>query len=325
LSGFEVEAFELVIGAAAFDSGPFDDGGGGGAAGVTQIGLLIHFFGAGAVAAVGKELVVGESCALNAVDDINQAELDSVGHGDVVIEIPGALAGAGLLGELVEFGVFAVVGGPDGDVVPPSDAALGGLPEEFGVGVFGEFVQTNVAAVNGHGLRMGGEGDDAGTVVEFDGAHFDFLGEAGGAAFGVKAFDFNVLFSVRDDAAGEVKELGEFIDLLHVFQSAGPVFGGEKVIAFLKAKAFAHVFEAVGVGPADADGFFGERVGLLLFSVDGVLALDPVKLVRHEMAGEFGVGVDGGGGENSAHDLRSKIYDLRHSCDDELGTRIPPW
>src|SRR5256885_3691258 len=39
---------------------------------------------------------------------------------------------------------------------------------------------------------------------------------------------------------------------------AGPIFGDEEVIAFLVAKAFADVFEAVAVGPADADGFFGE-------------------------------------------------------------------
>src|ERR1051326_8120231 len=58
--------------------------------------------------------------------------------------------GAGLLGELVEEGVLAVVGGPDGKVAGPGDAGLGGLPEELGVWMLGEFVEANVAAVNGH-------------------------------------------------------------------------------------------------------------------------------------------------------------------------------
>jgi len=65
------------------------------------------------------------------------------------------------LGELVEEGVVAFVGGPDGHVVAPGDAALSGLPEEFSVGMFGEFVEADVAAVNGHGLRVSREGDDA--------------------------------------------------------------------------------------------------------------------------------------------------------------------
>jgi len=59
-----------------------------------------------------------------------------------------------LLGELVEEGVVAFVGGPDGEVVGPSDAALRSLPEEFGVGMFCEFVEADITAVNGHGLRM---------------------------------------------------------------------------------------------------------------------------------------------------------------------------
>jgi len=44
--------------------------------------------------------------------------------------------------------------GPDCEVVGPGDAALSGLPEEFGVWVFGEFVEADVAAVYSHGLRM---------------------------------------------------------------------------------------------------------------------------------------------------------------------------
>ena len=75
---------------------------------------------------------------------------------------------AGFVGEFVEEGIFAVVGGPDGEVVVPGDAALGGFPEETGVGVFGEFVETDVAAIDRHGLGIGGESDDARAVVEFD-------------------------------------------------------------------------------------------------------------------------------------------------------------
>ena len=67
----------------------------------------------------------------------------------------GGAGGAGFLGELVEEGVLAVVSGPDGHVVSPGDAALGGFPEKFGVGMFGEFVESDIAAINGHGLRMG--------------------------------------------------------------------------------------------------------------------------------------------------------------------------
>ena len=77
-----------------------------------------------------------------------------------------------MLGELVEEGVVAFVGGPDGHVVAPGDTPLSGLPEEFGVGMFGEFVEADVAAVDGHGLWVSGKGDDAGASIEFDVAHF---------------------------------------------------------------------------------------------------------------------------------------------------------
>jgi hypothetical protein len=84
------------------------------------------------------------------------------------------------LGELIEEGVVAFVGGPDGHVVTPGDAGLSGLPEEFSVGMFGEFIEADVAAVNGHGLRMSGKGNDARAVVKFDVADFDFFGEVAG-------------------------------------------------------------------------------------------------------------------------------------------------
>src|SRR5882724_1921343 len=72
-------------------------------------------------------------------------------------EEAGITSGAGSLSEFVEEGILAVVGGPDGEVAAPGDAALGGFPEQARVLVFGEFVEANVAAVNGHGLRMSGE------------------------------------------------------------------------------------------------------------------------------------------------------------------------
>ena len=94
----------------------------------------------------------------------------------VLTKLVGA-GGAGLLGELVEEGVLAVVRGPDGEIATPGDTALGDFPKEIGVGVFGEFVEADIAAVNGHRVGVGGEGDDAGAVIEFDVADFDFFGE----------------------------------------------------------------------------------------------------------------------------------------------------
>ena len=176
---------------------------------------------------------------------------------------------SGLLGELVEEGVFAVVGGPDGQIVGPGDAALGGLPEEFGIGVFGEFVEADVAAINSHGVWIGGEGDDARAVVEFDVADFDFFGEGRTCCRRVEAIDFEVVFAVGDDGAGEIEEVGEFVATAHVFERAGIVFGDEKVVAICEAKAFANVFEAIAEGPADADGFFGEGEDLFLASWKG--------------------------------------------------------
>jgi hypothetical protein len=106
---------------------------------------------------------------------------------------------------------------------------------------------------------------------------------------------------MKDDSAGEVKEFSELVDLVHVFEGAGPILGGEEIIALFELEAFAHVFEGVGVGPADADGFFDEGEGLFAGGVDGALGLDPVGLVRHEMLQELGVGVEGEGGEDGAH------------------------
>ncbi len=89
LIGFEVDAFDFVIVATALDGGPFDDRGGGGAEGVTHIGLLKDFVGTGASTAIGEELRGRDGSVAGAVDDIEEAEFDGVGHGDAEVEIPG--------------------------------------------------------------------------------------------------------------------------------------------------------------------------------------------------------------------------------------------
>ncbi len=197
-----------------------------------------------------------------------------------------------MLGELVEEGVFAFVSGPDGHVMAPSDAALGGLPEELCVGMFGELVEAHVTAIDGHGLRMGGEGKDARLVVEFDVADFDFFFEGCGLSVGAEAFDFKVIFAVGDNGPGEVEEFGEVVSQTHVFQGTGVIFGGEEIIATGKVEAFAHVFEGVGISPTNADGFFSEGEGGSFLSMEIIFAEDPGDLVRHEVLGEPGVGID---------------------------------
>ena len=89
-----MDAFDGVIGAAAFDSGPLDDGSGRGAQRVAHVGLLEDFLGTGPGAAISEELFSGEMGALGAVDDIEETEFDGVGHGDAVVEVPG---GVGIL------------------------------------------------------------------------------------------------------------------------------------------------------------------------------------------------------------------------------------
>ena len=89
LVGFEVDAFDLILFPAAFDTGPFDDAGGGGTERVAHVGLLIDFVGTGTGLAIGDELIRGEIGAFGAVDDVEEAEFDGVGHGDFEIQIPG--------------------------------------------------------------------------------------------------------------------------------------------------------------------------------------------------------------------------------------------
>ena len=114
--------------------------------------------------------------------------------------------------------------------------------------------------------------------------------------------------AVGNDGAGKVEETGEIVAEAHVFEGGGIIFGGKEVITFGEAQAFADVFEGVGVGPANADGFFGEGEDLAFLGVERVLGLDPVDLIGEEETGEDGVGVDGGGGEDGGH-IRCRVKD----------------
>ena len=71
VGGFEVDAFDLVVGAAALDGGPVDDGSATGD-GVAHVGLLEDLFEAGARTAVSEELIGGEVCVAGVIDDVEQ-------------------------------------------------------------------------------------------------------------------------------------------------------------------------------------------------------------------------------------------------------------
>ena len=176
-----------------------------------------------------------------------------------------------------------------------------GLPEDLGVGMLREFVEADVAAVHGRGVRVGGEGDDAGTVLEFDVADFDLFGEGGGTAFRIERFHLDQVLAVAENGAGVAQHVGEVINVVHVFEGAGPIFGDEEVIAIFEAESFADVFEAVAEGPADADGFFCEGEDLLFGFVERVFGLNPGDLVLGEIAGEEGGGVHADEGKYCAH------------------------
>ena len=193
-----------------------------------------------------------------------------------------------MLDEFVEEGVFAVVGGPDGHVTIPGDAGLGGLPKEPGVGMFGELIDADIAAMDGHGVGIGRKSDDARAVIKTDVANLDLLGERGGLAIGVEARDVEVIFAAGEDAAGKIKELDETKSLVHVLEGTGPVFGDEEIITIFVMETFADIFEAVAIGPANADGFFSEGKGGPVLSVDEIVGLDPDGLVRGEVFGQEG-------------------------------------
>ena len=111
-----------------------------------------------------------------------------------------------------------------------------------------------------------------------------------------------------DDATGDVKDVGEFFAEAHVFERGRVVVGGEEVVAVFEVEAFADVFESIGVGPTDTDGFFGEDDGLFALGVEVVFGEDPEDLVGHEEAGEEGVTVDGDGGEDGHREF--SIFDF---------------
>ena len=88
LIGFEVDAFDRVIVTATLDGGPAHDAGGGGAEWVAHVGLLVNFLGTGTRAAVGDEFFGSEIRVFGAVDDVEEAEFDGVGHGDAEEQVP---------------------------------------------------------------------------------------------------------------------------------------------------------------------------------------------------------------------------------------------
>ena len=90
LGGLEVKPFDLVIVTAAFDGGPFDDAGGGSAERIAHVRLLINFIGTRAGLAISEELFTVKLGTFGAIDNVNDAEFDGVGHGDAEIQIPRA-------------------------------------------------------------------------------------------------------------------------------------------------------------------------------------------------------------------------------------------
>ena len=208
---------------------------------------------------------------------------------------------AGFAGEFVEEGVFAVVRGPDCHIVAPGYTALGGFPEKPGIGVFSEFVEADVASMNGHSARVGGESNNTRAIVELNKADLYFISEAGGFAIGIKSGYGKVIFTVRDDGAGEIEQLSEAITKTHEFDGGGIIFGGKEVIAFFEAEPFTDVFETIGKGPADANGFFGQGEDLVASRVERIFGLNPMDLVLDEEPGEHGIGVDFYGRQDGGH------------------------
>jgi len=120
---------------------------------------------------------------------------------------------------------------------------------------------------------------------------------------------------VGDDGLGEVVDASELVGDTHVLECARVVFRCEEVVATSKAKALADIFESVSVGPADADGFFGESEDLFFLFVEVVFGANPRDLVREEEFAEERVFVDCDGRKNCAHKLFS-IFDFRFSIFD---------
>ena len=74
-----------------------------------------------------------------------------------------------------------------------------------------------------------------------------------------------------------------------------------EVIAFAVAKPFANIFEAIRMGPPDADRFLSKGEHLPVLRMNGVFGLNPVDLVGQEVFGQGGVGIDVDGGEDGGH------------------------
>ncbi len=292
LSVFEMNADDGIVITAPFDDRPIHDVVGGSAEGIAHIGLLEDFLQPRAGAAIGNVLFGGEVFVLGAVNDFEEAEVDGIHESGAVVEVPWSSASTGFAGELVKERVFAIMSGPDREVTAPGNATLSGFPEEPSIIMFGELVEPDVAAINGHGLRMGGEGDDAGAVVEFDDTHFNFIGKAAGFALSIEAGDFKIFLPMRDDAFGEIENFGLHFAETHVFERTRIVLGGEEIIAVFVAKAFTDVFETIGMSPADTHGFFGQDDGLFTTGMQRVFAVDPTDLVRKKEAREKRVTID---------------------------------
>ena len=79
---FKLKDGEKVVAAMSLDARAAGDG-------VAEVGLFEDFGEAGAGAAVGEELVGLEAGAFGAVDDVEEAEFEGVGHGHSKEQIPG--------------------------------------------------------------------------------------------------------------------------------------------------------------------------------------------------------------------------------------------
>jgi hypothetical protein len=104
-----------------------------------------------------------------------------------------------------------------------------------------------------------------------------------------------------------MREGGKVFHEAHVGDGAGIVPGGEEIVAPGKTETFADVFESIGSGPTDLDGFLRESEDLFMLSVEFILREDPGDLRGHEVLGEHGVVVDFEGRENGGHGVKQEL------------------
>ena len=57
-------------------------------------------------------------------------------------------------------------------------------------------LKADVATVDGHGIGIGGKGDDAGAVLELDVTDFDFFGEGSGVSLGIERLHFDEVLAM---------------------------------------------------------------------------------------------------------------------------------